>query len=341
MVEIDGSLGEGGGQILRTSLALSAITGTPLRLYNVRARRKKPGLQPQHLMSVRAAATICGAEVAGDKVGSGVVTFRPGPLAGGDYRFDIGTAGSTTLVIQTVLPALLAAPTASRVVVEGGTHNPMSPPFDFLARAFVPQLGRMGAHLVLGLERHGFVPVGGGRVVCAIEPARLHPIEIVDAGPVVRRRAQAILSRLPTHVGDRELGVVRDRLGWSADECEIVDVRSPGTGNTLLLEIERTLGDGAPLCEVVVGFGEKGTRAEKVAEDACRELSSLLDSGMPVGTHLADQLLLPMALAGGGRFRTVEPSLHTTTNIDVIQRFLDMPIAITAVSGGAEIVVGR
>jgi RNA 3'-terminal phosphate cyclase (ATP) len=194
----------------------------------------------------------------------------------------------------------------------------------------------MGGHVDLRLERHGFYPAGGGRVVLELSPARLSPIEILDAGPVRRRRARAILSRLATHVGDRELAVVRERLGWRADECEVVDARSPGPGNALLLEIER---DGCG--EMTIGFGEKGTRAELVAETACRELEGLLASGMPVGEHLADQLLLPMALAGGGRFRAVPPSLHTTTNAEVIQRFLDVSVAIVPIEGGAEISVTR
>jgi RNA 3'-terminal phosphate cyclase (ATP) len=145
MVEIDGRHGEGGGQILRTSLALSAITGTPVRFTHIRAGRKKPGLQRQHLACVKAAAAICGASVKGAEVNASTVTFEPGPLTGGDFHFAIGTAGSTGLVLQTVIPALLAAPAPAHVVVEGGTHNPMSPPFDFLARAFAPQLERMGA----------------------------------------------------------------------------------------------------------------------------------------------------------------------------------------------------
>jgi RNA 3'-terminal phosphate cyclase (ATP) len=342
LVEIDGRHGEGGGQILRTSLALSAITGTPVRFTHIRAGRKKPGLQRQHLACVKAAAAICGADVKGAELHASTVSFVPGPLTGGDFHFEIGTAGSTGLVLQTVIPALLAAPAPAHVVVDGGTHNPMSPPFDFLARAFAPQLERMGAHVRLRLASYGFAPAGGGRVVCDVSPGRLHPIVIGAAGPVIRRKAQAILSRLPTHVGRRELDVVKERLGWSDDELEILDVATPGMGNALLLEIERAAADAGapPVTEVVVGFGEKGTRAEKVAGDAVDELGRLLASDALVGEHLADQLLLPMALAGGGRFRTLAPSLHTTTNIDVIGRFLNVPFTITPVAGGAEITVG-
>jgi RNA 3'-terminal phosphate cyclase (ATP) len=342
MVEIDGSHGEGGGQILRTSLALSAITGKAVRFTHIRAGRRKPGLQRQHLACVKAAAAICGAAIKGAELHSQSVTFEPGPLTGGDFHFEIGTAGSTGLVLQTVIPALLAAPAPAHVVVEGGTHNPMSPPFDFLDRAFAPLLERMGAHVRLRLERYGFAPAGGGRVVADIAPGRLHPITIGGAGPVLRRRAQAILSRLPTHVGRRELDAVKERLGWADDELEIVDVATPGVGNALLLEVERAAVDpGAPpVTEVVVGFGEKGTRAEKVAGDAADEMAALLASGMLVGEHLADQLLLPMALAGGGRFLTVAPTLHTSTNLEIIRRFLEVAITVTPVAGGAEVVVG-
>jgi len=336
VIEIDGSQGEGGGQILRTSLALSALTGTPVRLYAIRAGRAKPGLMRQHLTCVEAAAAVCGAEVRGAALGSRELELIPGPIRGGAHRFTIGTAGSTGLVLQTVLPPLLAAPEPAHVTIEGGTHNPLSPPFDFLASAFVPVLVRMGAHVRVRLERPGFHPAGGGRVVCDLEPGALHPIELIEAGPIQRRHARALLSRLPAHVGRRELDVVQERLGWSPDECEIVEVESAGLGNALVLEVVR---DG--IAEVVTGFGEKGTRAELVAERACREMAAYLDAGVPVAEHLADQLLIPMALAGGGRFRTVPPTLHTTTNIDVIRRFLDVSIDVADAGGATEITVTK
>jgi RNA 3'-terminal phosphate cyclase (ATP) len=331
---IDGSFGEGGGQILRTSLALAAITGRAIRIDNVRARRAKPGLQRQHLACVRAAAEVCGATVRGASVGSGRVDFEPGPVRAGEYAFDIGTAGSTGLVVQTVLPILLGAGAPSRVVVTGGTHNPMAPPFDFLARAFVPALRAMGAQIELELERPGFVPVGGGRVACTITPAPLGPLPAayLDGGAITRRRACVISSRLPSHVAARELDVVRARLGWSADEHEVREVSAASAGNALLLEVER-----GGVVELVTGFGERGTRAERVAGLACDELEAFLARDVPVGEHLADQLLVPMALAGAGRFRTGPLSLHARTNLDVIERFV--PLRFDVAEQGAAVVV--
>jgi RNA 3'-terminal phosphate cyclase (ATP) len=333
MIEIDGSLGEGGGQVLRTSLALAAITGRAVRIDNVRARRSKPGLQRQHLACVLAAAEVCGARVRGASVGSGRVDLEPGLVRAGEYRFEIGTAGSTGLVLQTVLPILVCAEAPSRVVITGGTHNPLAPCADFLRQTFLPVLARMGAAVSLEVERHGFYPAGGGAIACAITPGRLGAIDLIDAGPITRRRARAIVARLPTHVAERELAVVRDRLGWDASDLEIVSVDAAGPGNALLLEIER-----AGVTEVVSGFGEKGLRAELVAERACAELEAHLAHGAPIGTHLADQLLLPMTLARAGRFRTGPLSLHATTNLAVIGRFVDDVRFDVAEAGGTTLV---
>jgi RNA 3'-terminal phosphate cyclase (ATP) len=334
-VLIDGSRGEGGGQILRTSLALSAITGRPLELGRIRAGRAKPGLQRQHLACVLAAAAICDAEVDGAEVGSTRIAFRPGARRGGDFTFDIGTAGSTGLVLQTVIPALLAAPAAATVTVTGGTHNPLAPCFDFLDRVFAPAVRAMGATLELAIEAYGFYPAGGGRVVARITPAPLRPIELCERGPILRRWATAIVSRLPTHVATRELMMVQERLELEPTECEVRDVRSPGTGNAILIEYEHAGGR-----ELITGFGEKGVRAERVAEAACAEAADWLARDVPVGSHLADQLLLPMALAGAGRYRTGPMTLHATTNIQTIRAFLPIAITATERDGVTDVVVG-
>lgn len=335
-VVIDGSHGEGGGQILRTALALSAITRRPLELDKIRARRERPGLQRQHLACVQAAAAICDAEVDGAAVGSKRLRFTPGGRRGGEFTFDIGTAGSTGLVLQTVIPALLGAPVASTVTVTGGTHNPLAPCFDFLDRVFAPAIRRMGGSIALAIDSHGFYPAGGGKVIATIEPAKLAPIALVERGPIIRRWATAIVCRLPTHIAARELMVVQERLELEPNECEVRDVRSPGPGNVILVELEW---DGAR--ELFTGFGEKGVRAERVADSACDEAAAWLAGEEPVGPHLADQLLLPMALAGGGRFRTAAMSLHAATNIDTIRAFLDVAITTTpSAGGGVEIVVG-
>jgi len=323
MITIDGSQGEGGGQILRTSLALSLVTGQPFRMERVRARRQKPGLLKQHLTAVEAAKMVGCAEVEGAALSSQTLEFRPGPVTPGNYRFAVGTAGSATLVLQTVLPALLTASGHSTLTLEGGTHNPMAPPFDFLARSFMPLIHRMGPCVELELKRPGFYPAGGGRFHARIEPAKkLLRLDLLERGPIAGRQARILVSKLPEHVGQRELAVVREQLKWREDECSIEAVKFPvGPGNAVVLAIE-----AEHVTEVFTGFGERGHPAEDVARAAVEAARVWLEAGVPVDEHLADQLLIPMALAGGGSFRTTKPSLHTTTNAEVIQRFVSIPI---------------
>src|SRR5688500_7677378 len=186
MLELDGSQGEGGGQVLRTSLALSLITGTPFRIVDIRANRNPPGLRKQHLTAVEAAAQVGDAEVKGAAVGARELTFAPRTVRTGDFRFAIGTAGSCTLVLQTVLPALMLQKERSALILEGGTHNPMAPPFDFLERVYLPLLARLGPQVKLTLDRPGFYPVGGGKLRCEIAPVeRLAGLELLERGPVV------------------------------------------------------------------------------------------------------------------------------------------------------------
>ncbi|MGH7137051.1 MAG: RNA 3'-terminal phosphate cyclase, partial [Pirellulales bacterium] len=322
---IDGSHGEGGGQILRTSLALAVIQGRPIKIERIRAKRDKPGLRRQHLMAVRAAAAISGGKLKGDEIGSRELEFRPQALQPGDYRFDIGSAGSTTLVLQTILPPLLLADGPSTIELIGGTHNPFAPPVDFLERAFVPLLNRIGAQLVLTLERPGFYPVGGGRLHVQIGGAcRLGPLVLVDRGDIRRRLCRATVSNLPDHIGRRELATVAAELDWPEECLELRRYQgSHGPGNVVTLEIE-----SEHVSEVFTGFGRRGVRAEAVAGEAIAEAKRYLEAGVPVGEHLADQLLLPLALAGAGEYVTLPPSPHVTSNIKIIQQFLDVPIAI-------------
>lgn len=331
MLTIDGAQGEGGGQILRTSLALSLVTGHPFRLERIRAGRRKPGLLRQHLTAVEAAKTVGGAEVIGAALESQILEFRPGAVTPGDYRFAVGTAGSATLVLQTILPPLLTASGTTTLMLEGGTHNPLAPPFDFLARCFAPLIERMGPRIKFELQRPGFFPAGGGRFSARIEPAQqLTRFDLPERGAILRRRARAIVSKLPAHVGDRELSVVREQLGWRAEECCLECVPNPvGPGNAVLLEIE-----AEHLTEVFTSFGERGRPAEDVAHDAAETASRWLHAGVPVDEHLADQLLLPMALAGGGSFRTVKPTLHSTTNAAIIQQFLPVIISFDRAEDG-------
>ena len=330
-MNIDGSQGEGGGQILRTSLALSIITGTPIHIENIRARRKKPGLMRQHLTAVLAAAEISGAEVQGATLKSGELWFRPGPVRGGEYHFSVGTAGSACLVFQTVLPPLLCADTRSRVVFEGGTHNPMSPPLDFITRSFLPVLGRMGASVQVQLERPGFFPAGGGRFVAAIEPwTERTQVELLVADKIRNQRARALIAQLKRDIAVRELRVIREHLGWHSRDCAVEVMRnSRGPGNVVLCEVER-----GSVTAMICAFGQKGIRAERVAKEAAERTQAFIHSGVPVCEYLADQLMLPMALAGGGRYLTMPLSLHSKTNRDVIGMFLDLSVDIEETATG-------
>ena len=325
MISIDGSFGEGGGQILRTSLALSLLTGEPFHITRIRAARKTPGLLRQHLTAVLAASEIGGARVDGAEAGSQDLTFVPRAVRGGEYSFTIGTAGSTLLVLQTILVPLLVARERSTIVLEGGTHNPNAPSFDFLSRSFLPLIARMGARVDVRLERPGFYPAGGGRVVIAIEPAaRLGALELLDRGALVARRARAVVANLPYDIAQREIGVVAEKIGWPEESLQAHTLAgSIGPGNVLTLEVEHE-----HVTEVVTGFGERRVRAEDVAARAVDEMQRYERSTAAAGEHLADQLLLPMAVGGGGAFTTLAPSTHTTTNIEVIRKFCDRDVEV-------------
>ncbi|HEX8853490.1 MAG TPA: RNA 3'-terminal phosphate cyclase [Pyrinomonadaceae bacterium] len=331
MLTIDGSTGEGGGQIIRTSLALSLITRKPFRIERVRARRAKPGLQRQHLTAVKAAAEIGRAEVEGAGVGSQQFSFRPREVAPGDYRFPIGTAGATTLVFQTVLPPLMLADGPSTLSFEGGTHNVHAPPYDFLERVFLPLVKRMGPRVELTLERYGFYPPGGGRFRVHIEPSHtLSPLTLAERGAIRRRRARALVVNLPPHIAERELLTIGEELDWTDGELQVEASKNAlSPGNVVMLEVE-----SEHLTEMFTRVGERGLRAERVATEACREARRYLSTDAPVGEHLADQLLIPLALAGGGSYVTLPLSLHTTTNIEVIKKFLDVDIKTEPLTGG-------
>ena len=329
MILIDGSFGEGGGQIIRTSLALSLVTGKPFRVERVRARRDPPGLKRQHLTAVNAAAEVGRAKVEGAAVGSQYFSFEPNETVAGDYSFSIGTAGSTTLVLQTILPPLMIAREPSLVTLEGGTHNKHAPPFDFLEKTFLPLVRRTGPKVEIDLVRYGFYPPGGGKLTVLIEPTgERGRLDINERGEIRRRLARALCVRLPPSVGERELAVVRERLGWDGDELRVGTTKNAvSPGNVLTLEME-----GESLTELFTGVGERGVRAETVAERAVAEVERYLADGAPVGEHLADQLLIPLALAGGGSYVTGEPSPHTTTNVEIVKKFLDVEITAERVS---------
>lgn len=323
MIVIDGSFGEGGGQILRTSVALSLITGKPFRIEKIRAKRKNPGLMRQHLTAIKAAAEIGNAQTTGLHIGSLELSFTPGKVVPGDYSFAVGTAGSTSLVLQTVLPALLCANKPSNLILEGGTHNPYAPPFNFLEKAFIPQLNRTGVNVKMELHQAGFYPAGGGKISVSIEPVKkLHGFELIERGDVHTRRACAVLSMLPRNIGERELQMIAHKMSWD-ENCLQIDTltNAKSAGNVVFIELH-----SAEVTEVFTGFGAKGVKAEAVADEAVKMARQYLAANVPVGEYLADQLLIPLALAGEGSFVTFVLSRHTTTNIEVIKRFLDVEI---------------
>lgn len=335
MIEIDGAMGEGGGQVLRSSLALSILTQTPMRIRRIRAGRERPGLMRQHLTAVLAAQAICCAEVQGAELKSTELEFCPGPVAPGDYHFAIGTAGSTMLVLQTVLPVLMVADRPSSVNVEGGTHNPGAPTADFLTEAWLPRMRAMGAKVDLKVIRRGFFPSGGGLVRAVIEPAlEFKPLDWLERGSPISMEASALVANLSRSIAERELVAMQALLGWqsSAFRVEALTDRG-GPGNVMSIALRSEGGT-----EWLTSIGERGKHAEKLAGELAAEALAYIAGDWPIGEHLADQLILPLAVAGGGSFRTGPLSLHAKTNAAVVERFLPVRVHCHEEPGGGVLV---
>lgn len=331
MILIDASQGEGGGQILRSALALSLCTGQAVSLANIRARRPRPGLMRQHLACVQAAAAVSGARVEGAEPGSQALVFEPGAVRPGDYEFRIGSAGSCTLVLQTVWPALMLAAAPSRVSVHGGTHNPMAPPYPFLARSFAPLVRRLGAGVDLQLHRLGFYPAGGGHIEASFYPAAqgLQPFDLPERGARREAYAECLVPGVPAQVAARELETLGRMLGWSGEQLRTPPVRqNEGPGNALMATLVHE-----HLTEVFTSFGAKEVRAEQVARTLADEVRDYLRGGRAaLGPHLADQWALPLALAvahrgRGAHYSCTELTGHARTQFAVIERFL--PVRFT------------
>ncbi|MDY7080780.1 MAG: RNA 3'-terminal phosphate cyclase [Chloroflexota bacterium] len=348
MVVIDGSRGEGGGQVLRTALALSVLTGRAMRIEHIRAGRKKPGLRPQHLTGVRAAAAVCGACLEGAELGSQTLVFAPGgPAQPGEYSFDVadaaqgGSAGSVGLVLQTVLLPLALAQGKSYLALQGGTHVPWAPSVSYLEHVFLPNLERMGVRAQIELARWGFYPVGGGelRVQITGQEETLHPVLLTERGELQRVWGTAAVMNLPAHIPQRMAARARNVLAEAGLRAQIEPRRlrgaGPGAGIFLF----------AGYAHATAGFtayGRKGLPAERVAETACQELLTHHRSDAPVDPHLADQLVLPMALAGGeSRVSTWRVSQHLLTNVWVVRQFLERKIHVAGESGAPGTVVVR
>jgi len=335
LIEIDGSQGEGGGQVLRTSLTLSLLTGQPFRIVRIRAGREVPGLRPQHLVCVRAAARISRAAVEGDREGSQSLTFSPGPVTPGAYEFRIATAGALTLVLQTVLLPLLHARGPSPITLTGGTHVPWSPTIDYVERVFLPSIEAAGYPPVpIEVLSAGYYPKGGGEVKLAVpewSPASAQPLVREARGRVVRVRGVSNVSSLPPHVSDRQAGRAEARLQKMGVPFEVerafTSSRQPGTSLLLVAETEHgPIGASA--------LGQKGKPAERVADEACDELARILALDGAVDAHLADQLVLPLALVDGeSSYTTTEVTGHLLTNFDVVRAFLPAELSVQRLEG--------
>lgn len=336
MLEIDGSFGEGGGQILRSSLALSLMTGTPFHLRKVRANRKpKAGLRPQHLASVRAAARIGNAQVTGASVGSSDLTFKPGLVAAGKYHFPIGTAGATALVLHTVYLPLALCDGPSEIVLEGGTHNEKAPCYHFLQTTWRAYLARMGLTVSVAMKRPGFYPRGGGQIIAHIQPWTLRkPLTLT--GPVSLDKASVLSATagLPSHVNNRQARRATVRLRDAGVEPEATSEEWEGGPGSVL-----TITWTGPVPALFFGLGARGKPAETVADEAADEAPTHRDRRMPVDPHSADQLLLPLAVADGpSEYHVSEVTRHLTTNAAVIKLFLDRDITIEGTEGATGVV---
>jgi len=330
-IQLDGT--DGGGQMLRTALSLAMVTGQPLRMTNIRGKRQKPGLMRQHLTCVKAACEISDGTADGAEIGSTELVFRAGKTRAGIYQFSIGTAGSTTLLFQTLLPALLQADGPSTLRLEGGTHNPLAPPFEFLDRVFLPMLRRMGAEASVSLTQSGFAPVGGGAIECEIQPSsKLTEIHLHERGELESLRLRVPIRNLNPRIGERILAAALKEF-----PCEDagIETREPGPGRGVCCLYEALFENSA---EISSTFGETNVTAERVGKRAAKSLGDFIGSQAPVGRHLADQLLLPLAIAGGGSFTTMVPDNHLPTNISVIEKFLSVKFAIEDGDRGKRII---
>lgn len=333
MVVIDGSLGEGGGQVLRSAVTLSAITGRPVRIENIRARRSNPGLQAQHLTSVRAAAAVTAAELSGASPGSQTLQFVPAaPPAPGDYFFEVGTAGSVVLVAQTVLPLLAGADAPSCIRITGGTHVPHAPPVEYLAATFSPAMALLGRHFNVELETAGFFPKGGGRVTLRIPGLPQQPgvLCLEDPGPVLSLEAWVVTGRLEDHVAERGARALVEGIAAVVGPdtpfepvIRRLPARSPGAA--AVLAVRRRAGFAG-----FTSLGEIGLPMEQVAARAVWQFADWLESGCAVDSHLADQLVIPAALSGGGCWTFPEVDGHLPTVLEVARRFLPVEWSLDA-----------
>ncbi len=341
MIEIDGSYGEGGGQILRTALSLSCMLRKPFRIFDIRKGRKKPGLMPQHLTGVRAAQLLSHAEVTGDYGGSTELTFTPGVVRGGAFFFDIGTAGSTMLVLQTLIPALIFSGEKSEVVLQGGTHVPFSPSFHYVKEIFIPLLERLGVKIFLNIESCGFYPKGGGKMRAEILPSgEIRPLKLTERGRMVSLHGCSGVANLPLSIAERQrkalMEKIRRELGdlQCPGSIDLQETQSPGQGTFIFLRAESE--------HSLAGFttlGERGKKAESVGEEAAAEFTEAYFADRALDPHLPDQIVLYLSLCDrGSDFTTSRVTRHLLTNLWVIGLFREFKYSVEGETGKPGIV---
>lgn len=341
MIEIDGSFGEGGGQILRTALSLSSLFLKPFRIFNIRKGRKTPGLMPQHLTCVRAMQLISDAEVAGDKIGSSVLVFKPKSVKAGEFFFDIGTAGSTSLVLQTIVPSLIFSSEKTSVILKGGTHVPFSPSFDYIAEVFAPVLGKMGIRIELKIESYGFYPKGGGKIRVDIFPAKdIKPLRVTERGAIVMIKGYSGTGNLPLSIAERQKSAAIKKIQTEIKDLmqpvdiEILNVSSPGQGTFIYLHTETE--------KAIAGFtslGERGKKAEAVGEEAAGEFSEYYFTDVAFDRHLPDQIVLYLSMSKEESiFTTSCITQHLMTNLWVIGLFTGFHYSVAGTIGETGVV---
>jgi len=342
MIKIDGSLGEGGGQILRTALTLSTIKNKPFEMFNIRAGRKKPGLAPQHLRCVQAMAKICDADISGAEIGSSSLKFYPGEIKNGDYCFEIGTAGSVSLVLQTIFLPLSLAKGPSSVTIRGGTHVPFSPCFHYLKEQWLFYLKKIGFDTRLEMVRAGFYPKGGGEIKISINHVKkVYPLVLMERGRLRKVRGISAVGNLDLSIAERQKKQAIENMSEMSEikispEIEVITMPAFAKGTMLLLMCEF---ENSQCC--YFSLGAIGKRAEKVADEACEGLRSFLETKGVIDEHLSDQIILPLSLATDtSRFITPKITQHLLTNAEVIKLFFNTKIQIEESPGGeGEIII--
>ena len=342
MLEIDGSYGEAGGQILRTALSLSTLLKQPFRMFNIRKGRKKPGLMPQHLMCIRALAHISNAKVLGDTAGSQEILFYPSVAKSGEYFFDIGTAGSVNLLLQAILPALIFLKNRSSVTLVGGTHVPFSPTSHYITEVFIPMLHTLGIRINAGIDHYGFYPKGGGKIHFDISPSKdIHKLRLLKRGEFKTIKLISGVANLPISIAERQRDAALKNLAGHglSSESETVSVRSFGNGTFIFIKSETD--------NCFAGFsslGERGKKAEKVGEEAAIDFFDYSSSSACIDSHLADQIVLYLAFAEGeSSFTTSRITNHLLTNLRVIENFTGLKYAVEGEPGmpGKVILTGK